>query len=719
MTQSDDSSLSTIHASLQALHAAVAELQATQLIDNANAEVTSLALDTNWITQCTASILLMQIGFAMVESGAVREQNSVATYAKNVLDLTTGALVSTAWGYQVAHGLRPLFDEFTSRMKLHFFLYMSFVATAATIVSGAMAERTSVMGYLVVSCFVSGVLFPVAIWWHSTGFLRELDPPFHDFAGSGLVHIIGGVAALIGCLVVGPRMHRWDPAFATEFVAHNVPSILTGALFLWVGWYGFNPGSTAAMSTLVDAERASNAVVVTTLSPSAGGTMYVLWCWVASRGKHVDIHGFANVLLGSLVAITAGADCVGIGHSAIVGVVAMGVYVLARWARTRLGIDDVVDAFPIHGACGVWGLLAVGLFHRSDGLLTTGRGALLRSQAIGAASLCGLALSLLPLLLCLRACGWLRASDDHEKKGLDEVFFGVRAYAKHSEVLQRQRRVEALLVDHGHAPAQLLEALVGLRGIIFRTLTPQAADGKLEGEVRDILQCLRYDDDEGGHKHLGFISHHKSDAGDAARIFRDTACRLLLERPREAATLAQAANDGNCSSAVLGFVRRMKKENSAKTLKQEETARSVVVQMQILSSETLASQSLSLVRPRPRLSHAKPLHANSAPSVRAGLKSCNGIEEGGERRAGQPGGAAGRLAGGVGSGSSEIMTPETSAIVQRLGRKVLIILDSLPSVPPYPRTPYPRTPVPPYPALLLTPLPTLIPPPAYAGALLP
>ena len=266
MTTAQQDRLEAVEATLAALNRTVAALRQDQ-------HVVYTALDTSWLTQCAASILLMQIGFAMLEAGAVREQNAIATYTKNVLDLTTGSLIATFWGYQLAYGTHPLDDSLDSADKMSFFVYLTFQATAATIVSGSMAERTSLFGYLVISCFVSGVLFPLATaWTWGGGFLSSLDPPFQDFAGSGVVHLVGGTTALVGAWAVGPRMHRWDPSCASEFVPHNVPSMLAGMLFLWVGWYGFNPASTRHMSSAHDVEAASNAVATTTIAAAAGGT---------------------------------------------------------------------------------------------------------------------------------------------------------------------------------------------------------------------------------------------------------------------------------------------------------------------------------------------------------------------------------------------------------------------------------------------------------------
>mmetsp|Transcript_5410 Transcript_5410/g.16090 ORF Transcript_5410/g.16090 Transcript_5410/m.16090 type:complete len:445 (+) Transcript_5410:516-1850(+) len=246
-----------------------------------------------------------------------------------------------------------------------------------------------------------------------------------------------------------------------------------------------------------------------------------------------DLLAFANGILGGLVGITAGCASIDLGLAAAVGVVSGVVFSSASEATSRWGVDDVVDAFAVHGACGVWGLLAVGLFDRGGGLLPTGSGRLLGSQALGALVLaalgCGGAAAAAGTL---RWLGVLRVSREQEESGLDSEF-GLKAYSRNTDVLQRCRTVSALLSENGFSALDLFDALVSLRGVVYRTFTPQAADHKLEGEVKDILQHLSYDSLGGqdGRPHLAFLSHHKADAGDAARIFVDTARRLLASQP--------------------------------------------------------------------------------------------------------------------------------------------------------------------------------------------
>eukprot|EP00966_Prymnesium_polylepis_P297530 6874144-Prymnesium_polylepis.2 len=199
------------------------------------------ASDTAWVIIQGTFVVLMQLGFAMLEAGTVQEHNVIATYTKNLLDFIIGTVCALLFGYAIAYDTHALSRDV---QRDAFFFYLCFQATAATIVSGAMAERTSVQGYLLVSLLVSGVQYALAVrfaW--AGGFLAERQPPFHDFAGSGVVHLLGGAAALAGAVMVGARNRRWSQA-STQFVPHNIPSVICGTILLWVGWYGFNAGST-------------------------------------------------------------------------------------------------------------------------------------------------------------------------------------------------------------------------------------------------------------------------------------------------------------------------------------------------------------------------------------------------------------------------------------------------------------------------------------------
>ena len=207
-----------------------------------------------------------------------------------ILDFTLGSIAALFFGYYLAYHINAFGFKRGDPHQAAFFNHLVFQATAATIVSGAMAERTSVFGYCVLSVWISGVVFSVAVGltWGG-GYLAQLDPPFHDFSGSGVVHMVGGAAALIGCKLIGPRIGRWDPQKHGDFVPHDVKSVLGGVLILWVAWYGFNPGSTPGMSTVEDADEASNAMLTTTVSASAGGlaALFVSRCemWCAAHRR--------------------------------------------------------------------------------------------------------------------------------------------------------------------------------------------------------------------------------------------------------------------------------------------------------------------------------------------------------------------------------------------------------------------------------------------------
>ena len=279
--------------------------------------------DALWTLVSSTLLFLMQLGFAMVESGMCRQVNVISTYAKNILDFACGSLVAFAYSYHLAYGVDSfhLQSEGASQI-VHWFNYCVVQATAATIISGAMAERTSVVGYIILSVYASALVIPLAVkavW--GGGFLANLEPPFHDFAGSGVVHVVGGTMATCGAAVIGSRIGRWDPKNQADFAPHDVKSMLGGVLILWVGWYGFNGGSAHNFSSDRGLMQASNAYLNTTLSGAAGGVAAValsrgMSLWSAWKkgilGDHteVDVQHLTNGILSGLVAITAGCDVV-------------------------------------------------------------------------------------------------------------------------------------------------------------------------------------------------------------------------------------------------------------------------------------------------------------------------------------------------------------------------------------------------------------------------
>jgi len=307
---------------------------------------------------------------------------------------------------------------------------------------------------------------------------------------------------------------------------------MTGTLLLFVGWFGFNPGSSEGIATEDLAQRAALSAMTTMVAAAAAAATALAVSLLRNRGRTIDLLSMANALLAGLVSISAGADVIDPGPAAVVGIIGALVYLGVAKVVHGLKIDDVVEATAVHGGGGCWGCLAVGLLHRRDGLCYAGSAALLGEQLLGCVVLGALATSATLLTaLPLRRAKQLRVTPDQESAGLDREF-GLTAYHAMSEAhreLGRCSRVAALLRAEGYTAEGLLEALTALRGIIYRPFTPQAADNKLEGEVKDILAHVKPSSAHMAHTdhHLMFLSHHKVDAGDAARILGDTAARLL------------------------------------------------------------------------------------------------------------------------------------------------------------------------------------------------
>ena len=363
--------------------------------------------------------------------GTCRPKNVIATYMKNIIDFVLGAFCTLLGGYAIAYPQRPIIDAIEA---WKFFFHLVFQATASTIVSGAMAERTDIRAYIVITATISGLLYSISVrWTWGGGWISQMDPPFHDFAGSGVVHCLGGGAAFAGSYMVGPRIGRWtNPA---EFAPHSVPQVLSGVLLLWVGWYGFNPGSTGSMSSVADALAASNAAMTTTISAAASGLVIMTYHLVSTGGRHIFVMSFANGVLSGLVAVTAGCDVYTPWAAIAVGCGAAAVYTCANSIIRSLQIDDVVDAAAVHGAAGCWGCIAVGLFHPDLGFVTNAMEGefttdLLVTQIRGAASL--LTLGCVPIfILCnmMKGLNFLRTSEAEEIMGLDLWVFQLRAYA--------------------------------------------------------------------------------------------------------------------------------------------------------------------------------------------------------------------------------------------------------------------------------------------------
>ncbi len=399
----------------------------------------SEALTFIWLMVTGTLVFFMQAGFAFLEAGFTRSKNIVNVLTKNFMDFCIGGLAYFVFGYAIMYGtdiagiigsdgFLLLGDYYDVKVALAWFFQMVFAATAATIVSGAMAERTKITAYLAYSFLISAIIYPISGHWvWGGGWLAQMG--FHDFAGSGVVHMIGGTVAFMGAYLVGPRNGRFNKdGTSNEFKATNIPFIVLGGLILFVGWFGFNPGSTLNGSDL----RMSVIAVNTFLAGCAGATV-VMYSRLIRTGKS-DAVGAVNGSLAGLVAITAPCAVVAPWAAVIIG--ALSGFLLMwgeKFVEHTLKVDDAVGAVTVHGICGFFGLLMVGVF--ADGTygdisgLIVGNGGQIVTQLIGAVALAawGLIMGFL-VFSFIKATTGLRVTDEEQTLGLDITEHGVIAY---------------------------------------------------------------------------------------------------------------------------------------------------------------------------------------------------------------------------------------------------------------------------------------------------
>jgi len=409
--------------------------------------------DLLWMCLSAFLVFLMQAGFALVEAGFTRTKNVVNILMKNMSDFLFGTLAFFFLGFSVMYGpivlsgigvgLPSVATALLDRMgrpdswNYGFFLFQAvFCGTAATIASGAMAERTRFPAYLIASICTSGLIYPVfgSLAWSSLfdgsnqGYLSRLG--FIDFAGSTVVHAIGGWVALAGALVLGPRLGKYrEDGKVSPIFGHNLSLATIGVFLLWFGWFGFNPGSTTSVG------KGSFAIVavMTALASATGGAAALFVSWFLF--KRPDITMVLNGILAGLVAITAPCFDVDSSGALIIGAVAGVLVVFSVIFFDWIRIDDPVGAISVHGICGLWGTMSVGLFASpefgsgSAGLFYGGGLRLLWIQALG--SVIALAWGLgsgLVLMLTLKYTIGLRVSREEEIEGLDIIEHGNEAY---------------------------------------------------------------------------------------------------------------------------------------------------------------------------------------------------------------------------------------------------------------------------------------------------
>jgi Amt family ammonium transporter len=400
-------------------------------------------LDTVWMLIAAFLVFWMQAGFALVEAGFVRAKSIVNILMKNLFDFTIGSLGYWLLGFGIMFGagndffgtewfalsnIPDTYPGLTVPTLAFFFFQLVFAATAATIVSGAMAERTEFKGYLVFSAVISTFIYPVVGHWiWGGGWLAQLDNPFHDFAGSTVVHSTGGWLALIGAAVLGPRLGRFSSKGSHPIPGHNMTLATLGVFILWLGWFGFNPGSQ------LNSDAASIALVTvnTNIAAAAGAFTAVALGW-AQLGKPQLPWGLNGALAG-LVAITAPCAVVQPGEAILIGVIGSAVMYATVNFLESVKIDDPVGAVGVHLGAGIWGTLAVGIFGNVEGLavgLLHGGGAdQLITQVVGVLTV-GAYVSVTGFILffALKAIHWLRVDSVGETIGTDIYEHGLVAY---------------------------------------------------------------------------------------------------------------------------------------------------------------------------------------------------------------------------------------------------------------------------------------------------
>lgn len=382
------------------------------------------AIDTLWILVCGILVFNMQPGFAMLEVGSVRSKNAQNILLKNVSDACVGTILWWCLGYFIAYN-KHLKEVENESLWADWFFQWAFATTATTIVSGAIAERTKFFAYLVYSVVMNLLIYPIVVrFTWGGGFLSELG--FLDFAGSGIVHAVGGIAGLVGAYVTEPRRDRFvSPEL---FKSHNMPLVILGTLMLWVSWYGFNCGSTLAF----DEDSAVNAGLIamnTSISAATSGLATLVLTNNIMQDKMKNIGSICNGILAGLVGITASCNNVYNYGAFIIGIMSALCYIGTSDLVKRLQIDDPLDAFAVHGACGILGTLAVGLFDKTHGLFYAHNAVQLGHQCIGA-----LCITLWTLctsfftFFSLKQFKMLRISTEDEVVGLDESHHGGSAY---------------------------------------------------------------------------------------------------------------------------------------------------------------------------------------------------------------------------------------------------------------------------------------------------
>ena len=402
-----------------------------------------VGVDTLLVLFSAFLVFVMQAGFGMLESGLIRPKNTVDILMKNFLDFCIASIGFFIFGYAIAFGTGTPFMGYSGWLLIgasseglplyaEWFFHAVFCGVAATIVAGAVAGRMKFKAYLMYSFLMSALVYPFAVRWvWGGGWLDALG--FTDFAGSTVVHAVGGVAGFAGAIAIGPRIGRYNKDGSPNAIpGHSMPLAALGTLILWFAWFGFNVGSTLEVG---DGSQMAHVAITTNLAAVSGALTAMFLAW-KKFGKP-DLSLTMNGVLAGLVSITAPCAFVTPLEAILIGALGGVIMLFGVSFLDRLRIDDPVGAFPVHGLCGIWGTLAVGLFGRStlglarDGLLHGGGFAQFGVQALGTFTICAAVFVL--MLGIFKAIGMvlggIRVSREEELKGLDISLFGQEAYS--------------------------------------------------------------------------------------------------------------------------------------------------------------------------------------------------------------------------------------------------------------------------------------------------
>lgn len=393
-----------------------------------------------WVMVAAAFVFFMQAGFACMESGLARSKNALNIWLKNLCDFLIGALVYYFIGFGLMYGdswngifgINGFFNPLDQNLQIWdgmalsphiFLLYQTmFCATTATIISGSVAERFKFKSYLIVSAVMTGLVYPViGHWIWGGGWLSQIG--FSDFAGSTAVHSVGAYAAVMGALMVGPRIGKYTNGKSNAIPGHNIPMALLGAFILWLGWYGFNPGSELALD-----EVTFYTTITTTFAACAGGLAGLFVSW--AKYKKPDPTLAANGALAGLVGICTGVAAVSYTGAIIIGAICGTVVIFSlEFVDKKLHIDDPVGAVSLHGASGITGTILAGFFSVGSGLLYGNGASYLISQIIGVVAVAAFCLIVTFILYTiLKKTVGIRVSEEEETAGLDMEEHGMTAY---------------------------------------------------------------------------------------------------------------------------------------------------------------------------------------------------------------------------------------------------------------------------------------------------